>query len=196
MTAQLPARTGGLAMAVFLLCAAPAAMAQQIVLTNSRAIDFGRFVAATGGTITVSPTGARTRTGGVVLLNSPSAGAAVFNVGKSNGGATNKAVAITLPANGSVRMTSGSQQHAAERLRHVPGKHTHGAEWRRDAVGGRHHDGVAKPAARQLHGVDPAHRQFSVSKKKVPMSFSTLATVPAPSCWPLSWFSCSRPGPN
>lgn len=112
MTAQLPARTGGLAMAVFLLCAAPAAMAQQIVLTNSRAIDFGRFVAATGGTITVSPTGARTRTGGVVLLNSPSAGAAVFNVGKSNGGATNKAVAITLPANGSVRMTSGANSMA------------------------------------------------------------------------------------
>jgi hypothetical protein len=108
MNAQLPVRTGGLAMAAFLLCAAHAAMAQQIVLTNSRALDFGRFVAATGGTITVSPTGARTRTGGVVLLNSPSAGAAVFSVGKSNGGATNKAVAITLPANGSVRLTSGA----------------------------------------------------------------------------------------
>jgi hypothetical protein len=112
MFAQLPVRTGGLAMAAFLLCTAQAAMAQQVVLTNTRSLDFGRFVAATGGTIIVSPTGLRSRTGGVVLLNSPSAGAAAFNVGKSNGGATNKAVAITLPANGSVRLTSGANSMA------------------------------------------------------------------------------------
>lgn len=101
-------RIGGLAMAAILLSAAHGALAQQIILSNSRPLDFGRFVASTGGTITVSPTGARTRTGGVVLMNSPTVGAAVFNVSKSNGGATNKAVAITLPANGSVRLTSSS----------------------------------------------------------------------------------------
>lgn len=101
-------RIGGLAMAASLLLAAHGASAQQIMLTNSRPIDFGRFVARTGGTITVSPSGGRSSTGAVLLLNSPSAGPAVFSVGKSNGGATNKAVAITLPANGSIRMTSGA----------------------------------------------------------------------------------------
>jgi hypothetical protein len=101
-------QAGGLFMAACLLLAAQCASAQQIALTNSRSLDFGRFVARTGGTITVSPTGARSSTGAVVLLNSPSAGAAVFNISKGNGGGANKAVAITLPANGSIRMTSGS----------------------------------------------------------------------------------------
>lgn len=97
-----------LAVAGFLLLAAQVASAQQVVLTNVRPLDFGRFVARTGGTITVSPSGARSSTGGVVLLNSPGAGAAVFNISKSNGGVANKAVAITLPVNGSTRMSSST----------------------------------------------------------------------------------------
>ena len=101
-------QAGGLAMAACLLLAAHDASAQQIVLTNTRPLDFGRFVAQTGGTITVSPTGARSKTGTVVLLNSPTVGAAAFNVGKSNGGATNKSVAITLPGNGATRLSSGT----------------------------------------------------------------------------------------
>jgi len=101
-------RTGGLAMAACLLPAAPGASAQQVVLTASRSLDFGRFIARSGGTITVSPSGARSSTGAVILLNSSSAGPAVFNVGTSNGGVSNKAVAITLPANGSIRMTSAT----------------------------------------------------------------------------------------
>jgi hypothetical protein len=99
-------------MAAFLLCAADAAIAQEVVLTNFRSLDFGRFVAGGGGTVTVGPTGARSSSGGVVLLNSPGAGAAVFNVGKSIGDASNKAVAITLPANGSVRLSSGANSMA------------------------------------------------------------------------------------
>jgi hypothetical protein len=101
-------RAGRLAIAACLLLAAQGASAQQIVLTNSRSLDFGRFVARTGGTVTVSPTGARSSTGAVVLLNSPSVGPARFNVGKSNGGATSKAVIITLPTNGSIRLSSGT----------------------------------------------------------------------------------------
>ena len=99
---------GGLFVAACLLLAAQYASAQQIVLTNSRSLDFGRFVARTGGTITVSPTGARSSTGAVLLLNSPSAGAASFIVKKSNSGATNKSVIITLPANGGTRLSSGT----------------------------------------------------------------------------------------
>ncbi|WP_230019721.1 DUF4402 domain-containing protein [Massilia sp. Bi118] len=77
-------------------------------MTASRPIDFGRFIARSGGTITVSPSGARSSTGAVLLLNSPSAGPAVLNVGKSTNGITSKSVAITLPPNGSISMSSGS----------------------------------------------------------------------------------------
>jgi hypothetical protein len=101
-------QAAGLAMAACLLLAAYGASAQQVVLTASRSLDFGRFVARTGGTITVSPSGTRSTTGAVVLLNSPSAGPAVFNVSKNNGGATNKVVAITLPANGGTSLSNGT----------------------------------------------------------------------------------------
>jgi hypothetical protein len=84
-------QAGGLAMAACLLLAAHGASAQQISLSSTRALDFGRFVARTGGTITVSATGARSSTGAVLLLNSPSAGPAAFNVRKSSGGSTSKA---------------------------------------------------------------------------------------------------------
>lgn len=86
--------------------------AQQIILTNTRGLDFGRFVAATGGTITVSPTGVRSRSGGVVLLNSLGAGQAGFTVGKSSNGNGNKAVIISVPANGSIRLSSGASSMA------------------------------------------------------------------------------------
>lgn len=86
--------------------------AQQIVLGNTRALDFGRFVAGTGGTVVVSPLGVRSRTGAVVLLNSPNAGRAMFNVGKSSNGASNKAIIISLPANGSIRLSSGANTMA------------------------------------------------------------------------------------
>jgi len=90
---------------VLALFALGPAHAQQIVLTNTRGLDFGRFVAGTGGTIVLSPTGVRSRTGGVVLLNSPTVGQASFNVGKSSNGVSSKAVVISLPS--STRLTSG-----------------------------------------------------------------------------------------
>lgn len=83
------------------------AHAQQITLSNARGLDFGRFVAGSGGTIILSPTGVRSRTGGVVLLNSPAVGHAIFNVGKTGNGGGGKAVIISLPPNGSVRLNSG-----------------------------------------------------------------------------------------
>jgi hypothetical protein len=86
--------------------------AQQIVLNNTRGLDFGRFVAGTGGTITLSPAGVRSRTGGVLLLNSPTAGQAGFTVARSGNGGSNKAVAISVPANGSIRLSSGANSMA------------------------------------------------------------------------------------
>lgn len=90
------------------------ACAQQINLSSTRGLDFGRFVAGTGGTVTVSPSGVRSRTGGVILLTSPAAGQATFSVSRSSNGGSNKAVIISLPANGSVRLTSGSSSMAVD----------------------------------------------------------------------------------
>jgi hypothetical protein len=90
------------------------AHAQQIVLSNTRSLDFGRFVAGGGGTITVSPQGLRSRTGAVVLLNSPTVGQANFTVGKSSNGGNNKAVIISVPTNGSVRLSSGANSMAVD----------------------------------------------------------------------------------
>lgn len=104
------------------LVAPPAreAGAQQVVLSNNRGLDFGRFVAGSGGTVVLSPNGARSRTGGVVLLNSPGAGQAVYNVGKSSNGNGGKAVIVSLPSNGSTRLTSGSNSMAVGNFVNAP----------------------------------------------------------------------------
>ncbi|MFC4930384.1 DUF4402 domain-containing protein [Massilia sp. GCM10023247] len=93
---------------------------QQIVLSNTRGLDFGRFVAGTGGTITLSPAGLRSRTGGVVLLNSPNAGQAAFNAGRSSNGGANKAVIISLPPNGATRLSSGANSMAVNNFVATP----------------------------------------------------------------------------
>jgi hypothetical protein len=106
--------------ALLLLAGGREACAQQVVLSNTRGLDFGRFVAGSGGTVIVSPAGLRSRTGGVVLLNSPSAGQAAFSVGKSSNGGANKAIIISLPANGSTRLTSGSNSMAVNTFTNSP----------------------------------------------------------------------------
>ena len=102
------------------LSAISVAHAQQVVLSNTRGLDFGRFVAGSGGTITISPTGVRSRTGGVVLLNSPSVGQASFSVGKSSNGGASKAVIISAPANGSIRLNSGGNSMAVSSFVNTP----------------------------------------------------------------------------
>lgn len=101
-------------LAAVLLFAAGArgALAQQVNLSNTRGLDFGRFVASGGGAVVLAPTGLRSRTGAVVLLNSPNAGQASFSVSKFSNGSGSKSVVITLPANGSTRMTSGANSMA------------------------------------------------------------------------------------
>jgi hypothetical protein len=95
-----------------LLTAGREACAQTITLTNTRGLDFGRFVANTGGTVIVPTTGAPSATLGVILLNSPTIGPAQFSLSRSKTGGTIKSVSITLPANGSVQLTSGSNSMA------------------------------------------------------------------------------------
>ncbi|NNG22999.1 DUF4402 domain-containing protein [Telluria aromaticivorans] len=112
---------GTLVLAALILSCQHEAQAQQIVLSNARGLDFGRFVAGTGGTVILSPTGVRSRTGGVILLNSSTAGQAMFNVGKSSNGGNNKAVIISLPANGSTRLNSGANSMAVNTFVNNPG---------------------------------------------------------------------------
>lgn len=109
-----PIRIAGIAlMSAVLLFAGCEVCAQQVgTLTNTRGLDFGRFVAGTGGTVVISPAGARSRTGGVILVNSPSANSASFTVGTSGSGKPVKTVTFTLPSNTDVRLTSGSNSMA------------------------------------------------------------------------------------
>lgn len=88
------------------------ACAQQVNLSNTQGLDFGKFVAGTGGTVVITPAGLRSRTGGVILLTSPTASQATFSVSKSSNGTTNKSIVISLPANGSTVLTSGSNSMA------------------------------------------------------------------------------------
>jgi len=77
---------------------------QQVVLTTTQGLDFGRFVAVTGGTVTVSPAGTASNSSGVILLKSPSPRQAIFSVNKSGNG-SGKSIIITLPPDGSVQLT-------------------------------------------------------------------------------------------
>lgn len=74
-------------------------------ISTSANMAFGRFVAGSGGAITLAPSGARSRSGGVILLTS-STSAAGFSVT----GSDNKVTVLSLPADGSVSLVSGANQ--------------------------------------------------------------------------------------
>jgi ABC-type amino acid transport substrate-binding protein len=90
-----------------LLPAAPACAKQ--TFASSRALAFGHFVAGTGGTITVSPSGVRSRTGGVLLMTS-TASSAAFTFTDNAPNKANAGVIISLPADNSVILSSGTNQ--------------------------------------------------------------------------------------
>jgi predicted RecA/RadA family phage recombinase len=93
------------------LSAAPYGRAQ-IAISNAGALAFGKFAAGSGGTVTVSTSGARTSSGGVVLLSSGAGAAAAFNISDPDTGNLTKTYIITLPANGTVALASGSNSMA------------------------------------------------------------------------------------
>lgn len=105
-------RPAAFALLLALLPAAREACAQTvIVLTNTRGMNFGRFAAGTGGSVTLNAaTGARTKTGSVILLNSPSAAQATYNVSKSKNGTVNMSVVITLPTDNTFQIASGANR--------------------------------------------------------------------------------------
>lgn len=89
-----------------------AAPANQVVLSNTAGLDFGTFVAGSGGSVTIGASGARSRLGGVILVNSSITGAAGVLVTKSSNGGANKSVILSLPANGQVFLTNGANSMA------------------------------------------------------------------------------------
>lgn len=100
------ARHGSLALLCVLLAIHAAHAARGITTTGN--MGFGRFVAGSGGTVSVGLTGARASSGGVILLNS-SAAAASFSVDPPG---KNKLLIISLPSNGTVLMTNGPRNMA------------------------------------------------------------------------------------
>lgn len=80
-----------------------------ISIGNTQALAFGKFVAGSGGSVTVSPSGARSATGGVALVPSSGGAAAQFTAS----GDPNFTYAISLPANGSAVLTSAGGQTMA-----------------------------------------------------------------------------------
>lgn len=79
----------------------------QLSITNTRSLNFGPFIAGSGGTLTVAPSGARSRSGGVVLMSSAGAGSAGFNLATLNGSGESTSVIVSLPANGEVFLVNG-----------------------------------------------------------------------------------------
>lgn len=100
-----------------LLLACGAAQAKVTFATN-RPLAFGRFVAGTGGTVTISPAGARTRGGGVTLLTSTPTSAS-FTYSDTSTPRANATCIITLPADGVV-LTSGANTMTLSQFSSTP----------------------------------------------------------------------------
>jgi len=75
--------------------------AADITISNTQALAFGKFVAGSGGSVTVNASGARSASGGVLLLASGGGAVAQFNIT----GDPNAAYAVTLPADDVVTIT-------------------------------------------------------------------------------------------
>jgi hypothetical protein len=89
-----------------LLLALPAQPATKVPnLTPTRDLALGRFVAAGGGTVVVSPAGVRTSSGGVLLLSGGTVASAAFSLTESGTGESLKWTTINLPA--SATLSSG-----------------------------------------------------------------------------------------
>jgi Domain of unknown function (DUF4402) len=77
-----------------------------ITITKSADLEFGKFAAGTGGTVTVSTSGARTVSGAVVAMSGTAPSAAKFDVS----GETGATYSISL--SGPTVLTSGSDTMA------------------------------------------------------------------------------------
>ena len=82
------------------------ALAADLAIVNTEPLSFGKFAAGSGGSVLVLPSGARSAAGGVALLSSGAGSPARFEVS----GDPSAVYAITVPANGTVTLTSSGGQ--------------------------------------------------------------------------------------
>lgn len=98
----LTLRVPVLAVALVLgLTLATSGEAQDIAISNIESLSFGSFVAGTGGSVTVTPSGTRHASGAVLLVPSSQGLAATFTVT----GSANATYTVQLPGNGFVELT-------------------------------------------------------------------------------------------
>lgn len=90
-----------LALAALAALAAPASWALEMAIQNNQELSFGSFVAGIGGSVTVSTSGARSASGGVLLIPSSAGAAAQFTVS----GDANATYTIQLPGNDFVKLS-------------------------------------------------------------------------------------------
>jgi hypothetical protein len=93
-----------LAAGLLVLLLAPGMASAQLTMANTRPLAFGRFVAGAGGTVSVTPGGARTSVG--VLLLPSEASPAQFELHDTNPDNASNAVVVTLPPDGDVVLKS------------------------------------------------------------------------------------------
>lgn len=96
--------------------AAPPGWALNMAITPVQGLTFGKFVAGTGGTVTVGAGGVRSASAGVALVPSGAGATAQFSVT----GDPSRTYAISLPANGVVLMTSGADSMAVNNFTGSP----------------------------------------------------------------------------
>ena len=85
-------------------------------LVAAQPLSFGSFAAGTGGTVSISAAGARSKSSGVTLVSSASGAAASFNVS----GNANAGYSITLPINGVVSLTNGANSMPVDNFTSSP----------------------------------------------------------------------------
>lgn len=78
------------------------------LVTATRNLALGRFVATTGGTITITPDGVRSSSGGIILLAGGSATSASFSLAESGTGTALTWTSITLPASATLDSAGAS----------------------------------------------------------------------------------------
>jgi hypothetical protein len=95
---------------LLVLLLAPALARAQLSTTSIRPLEFGKFIAGSGGTVSIAPGGMRS-TAGVLPLPSPTS-SADFLLQDTNSDNTSKQVLVELPPNGTVVLTSGGNSMA------------------------------------------------------------------------------------
>ena len=96
--------------------AASVSWAVPIAISNTAGLAFGKFVAGSGGTVTVSPGGVLRASGGVILMPSGAGAAAQFAVS----GDANLTYAISMPGNGVVSLVSDANSMAVNNFTSSP----------------------------------------------------------------------------